>query len=65
MNDQNQVSLDWQEAERHLQAVEEAYGSIGMAGSFALTLVINPCRVRFNQGERTQELYDEIMEIAL
>ena len=57
--------MDWQRAESHLKTAERAYGEIGMAGAFAVTLVINPARVHFNDGERTQDLYDEIMDIAL
>lgn len=65
MVDPDKLNLDWTNAEQHLQTAERVYGEIGMAGSFALTFVINPCRVRFNAGERTKELHDEIMEISL
>jgi len=30
-----------------------------------MNVVIRPVRDRFNKGERTQELYDEIMGISL
>lgn len=67
MNDEHESKeqLDWTEAEAYLREVEQAYGEIGIAGAFALAAVINPCRVRFNAGERSQELFDEIMEISL
>lgn len=57
--------LDWEVAEEHLKAAEEAYTAIGSAGYFALNVVIRPLRDRFNKGERTEELYNLIMDIAL
>lgn len=57
--------LDWRIAEEHLKKAEEAYTEIGPAGYFTLNYVIRPLRDRFNAGERTEELYDLIMGIAL
>ncbi len=57
--------MDWEKAEEHLATCEKAYAEIGSAGYFALTAVIRPLRDRFNQGERTQELHDEIMDVSL
>lgn len=57
--------MDWEKAENYLIECEKAYTQIGAAGLFALSFVIAPCRDRFNKGERTQDLYDEIMEISL
>lgn len=57
--------LDWDKAEEHLKFCEEAYTEIGSAGLFALQAVIAPCRDRLRQGERSEQLYDEIMEISL
>jgi hypothetical protein len=57
--------MDWGKAEEHLKCCESAYAEIGSAGLFAMRFTINPLRDRFNKGERTQELYNEIMEIAL
>jgi len=54
----------WADAERHLDEVVEAYESIPTAsGMPGLVLIINPIRKRFKAGERTAELYDEIMEL--
>ncbi len=44
---------------------KEAYTAIGSAGYFALNLVIRPLRDRLNDGERSKELYDEILHIAI
>ncbi len=57
--------MDWNKAEQHLKEAEAAYSEIGSAGYFALAFVIRPVRDRFNEGERTQELYDEILDIKL
>lgn len=56
--------LDWKEAENHLYEMEKAYKSIGFAGTFGLSLTINPLIKRFEEGERTQELHDAIMDIS-
>jgi len=61
--------VDWQEAEDHLTEVLEAYeGCIGLAGVAvgpALQYVIYPLRDRFQAGERTEKLHQEIMELKL
>lgn len=57
--------MDWEEARKYLRCAERAYTSIGSAGYPALTVVIRPLRDRYNAGERSQELYDEIMAISL
>ena len=58
-------TLDWAKAEHHLRMVEAAYAETGSAGMLAAQLIIVPCRDRFNTGERSQDLYDEIFEIEL
>lgn len=55
--------LDWEKAESWLKEIENMYTEIGSAGYLALNCVIRPLRDRFNGGERTQELYDEIMTL--
>lgn len=55
--------LDWKKAEEHLYNVLNLYKSIGFTGTFALSITINPLVKRFESGERTEELYDEIMEL--
>jgi len=57
--------LDWAAAEEYLREVESAYAETGSAGVLAMTWFVRPLRDRFNRGERTEELHDEIMEIAL
>ena len=57
--------MNWEKAEEYLETCELAYGEIGPVGMYALLLLIAPLRKRFNCGERTPELYAEIMEIKL
>lgn len=56
---------EWTEAKEHLDEVIREYKNLqGMPGvnvNFALTLVLNPLLNRFNSGERTDELYESMM----
>lgn len=58
-------ATDWNKAESHLNICELSYASIGSPGYFALIHVIRPLRDRLNSGERSRELYDEIMDVSL
>jgi len=55
----------WASALEYLKAAEESYSGIGRAGAFALVHVIMPLRDRVESGERSDELYDEIMGVSL
>jgi len=55
--------LDWKKAEEHLYNIQKLYKSIGWTGTFALSITINPLVKRFESGERTEELYEEIMSL--
>jgi hypothetical protein len=59
------MELDWGKAEEYLANCEKAYAEIGSAGYFALFILIRPLRDRYNKGERTQKLFDEIMGVSL
>lgn len=63
-NEKNTVVLNWQKAEEHLYEMKKAYEEIGWTGSFALSLTINPLVKRFENGEQTLSLFDEIMSIG-
>ncbi len=54
--------FDWSKAEEHLAACEKEYGVIECAGYLVLNYVILPLRERFSKGERSEELFREIME---
>jgi len=53
--------MDWIKAEEHIRELQEIYRGIGMAGMFAL-ITIDSLITRLENGERTQFLYDGIME---
>jgi len=59
--------LDWEKAKEHLDEITDRYkrlvGVPGVNTSLALTLVMYPLLRRFNSGERTQELYNEMLEV--
>lgn len=59
--------MDWITAETHFNEVmrqyEALYGMPGVNVSFALALVFRPLKARFEGGERTQQLYDEMMSV--
>lgn len=55
--------MDWKETEVYLYEMKKAYEEIGWTGSFALNLTINPIVKRFESGERTKELHEEIWNI--
>jgi hypothetical protein len=56
---------DWCKAEEHLSACEKTYSAIDTAGYLILNYVICPLRERLSKGERSDELFKEIMEMAL
>lgn len=58
-----EIKMDWVAAEQHLQFVISLYQELGMPGVFGLVTVLRPLEERFLDGERTRELYDEIMEL--
>ena len=57
--------MNWAAAEEHLQAVEKAYTEIGDPGLFVLNYVLPSLKKRLIEGERTVDLYDEIMGVKL
>lgn len=54
--------MDWDKAENYLNMLIEEYKSIGCTGLFALSLTLIPLKNRLDKGERTESLYNEIME---
>jgi hypothetical protein len=55
--------MDWEEAEQWLYDVQKLYKQLGYKGSFDLVISVNPLIKRYENGERTQELYDDIMSL--
>lgn len=63
----NDTPLDWGKAIAHFETVIEQYRSLlGMPGvnvDIALALVFEPLRQRYDEGERTVHLYEEMMGV--
>lgn len=55
--------LEWKEAEEHLYEMKKAYEDLGWTGSFGLAMTINPIVKRYEAGERTESLHDDIWSI--
>ena len=54
--------MDWERAQAWLNELIVVYTSLGDIGNFGLYLTLLPLKQRFDAGERTQDLYDEIMQ---
>lgn len=55
--------LDWDTAEKHLNQIRGAYAELPvMSGVFGLSM-LNKLYQRFTGGERTQKLYDEMVQV--
>lgn len=58
------IDLDWQKAEDHLRFFMAEYAALpGGVGQFGLQLTLVPLFNRYQSGERTEELYNEMMEV--
>ena len=59
--------FDWKVAKEHFDEVRGRYhdleGSLGVNTTFALRMVFDPLAKRYNMGERTKELYDEMLAV--
>ncbi len=67
MSDTSTVALDWEKAKAYFdQALDEYKALIGHTGvntSLAIMLVFDPLLKRYNSGERSQELYNEMLAV--
>lgn len=57
---EEEAQLDWDAALKHLNTIRGYYLEIGAAGTFGL-IFLNQNLARYEQGERTQDLYDSMM----
>lgn len=59
--------MDWEKAKKNFDRVRKQYqdleGMIGVNTSFALRITFDPLAKRYNSGERSEELYQEMMEV--
>lgn len=53
----------WTKAKEHLDFYRQVYTDIGSAGILGLRLTFDPLVIRFENGERTPELYDEMLAV--
>jgi hypothetical protein len=67
MMDNNISTEEWEKAKKHTETILEYYkeliGVPGVNTTIAITFVFEPLLRRYNSGERTQELYDEMMSV--
>ena len=61
-DEKSEELMDWDWAKSHLDFMIHAYAEIGAPGWFGLSLM-KPLKRRYEAGERTRELYDEIMRL--
>jgi hypothetical protein len=59
--------MDWEQAKKHFDSVRKEYedleGVKGVNTTLALRMVFDQIAIRFNQGERSEKLYNEMIEI--
>lgn len=55
--------MDWDKAYKNLLEYIARYAEIGRDGLMGLNIGLLPLYKRYQRGERTQELYDEMMEV--
>lgn len=64
LNQAAQPQLDWDKAKAHLDLYAKEYADLpNGVGRFGLAITIMPLQARLERGERTQWLYDDIMEV--
>ena len=60
----DEPQLDWPKAKAYLDQVQRNYEELpGGVGRFGLAITIMPLQDRYERGERTEWLYNEIMEL--
>ena len=57
------IKLNWEKAYIHLLEYIAIYAEIGVTGLLGLPITILPLYRRYKAGERTNELYDDIMSV--
>lgn len=59
--------MDWEKAKEHFDEVRKVYqdleGVTGINTTFSLRLVFDPLAIRYNKGERSQELHDAMLAV--
>ena len=59
--------MDWEKAKEHFDTIRKQYqdmeGVPGINTTLALRLSFDPLAKRYNAGERSEELYEEMMSV--
>lgn len=59
--------MEWEKAKDHFDAIRKQYqdleGMPGVNSSLALRLVFDPLAKRYNSGQRTEALYEDMMSV--
>jgi hypothetical protein len=58
----SESELNWGKAINHLEEMKEIAKTLGWTGSFYV-MGCNELKTRYDNGERTKELYDEIIDL--
>lgn len=58
------TTQNWPEVSEHLNTIELVYAEIGTPGYYCLFNIIRPLRDRYNKGERSRALAEEIMAVT-
>ncbi|TAK51472.1 MAG: hypothetical protein EPO24_15910 [Bacteroidetes bacterium] len=56
---------DWEQAEKHLQEIRDNYLHQGSLGVTYFMQDVKPLLLRFNSGERSAHLWEEIFELKM
>lgn len=62
MTENEMTPQDWEQAENYLNSLIAAYAAIGWAGQFGLQMFLLPLKKRLDAGERSANLYADIMK---
>ena len=54
--------LNWEKAIEHLEEIRKLYESLPLQSGFFGLNILNGLKVRYDCGERNEELFNEIME---
>jgi hypothetical protein len=56
---------NWPEVEERLKELKQAYTEIGQAGAFVREFVLYPLQDRWDKGERSRALAEEVMAVSM
>ena len=64
----SEEKMNWEKAEIHFDEVRKLYldleGVSGVNTTFALRVTFDPLAKRYNSGERTEDLYEDMMGVS-